>query len=65
MMEGALSSVEELNDASRGKQGVFRSLLTFRIDAGDEESKNHLATCKKKSNLISKTIQNEIIECIS
>lgn len=62
--DGALSSVAEQDDASRGKQGVFRSLLTFRIDAGDEELKNHLATCKKNSTLRSKTIQNEIIECI-
>lgn len=42
-------------------QGNFRSLLTFRIDAGDAVLKQHLATAGKNATYISKTTQNELI----
>ena len=40
------------------------SLLEFRVDAGDEMSKNHLATCRATARYSSKTIQNKIIALI-
>ena len=42
-------------------QGNFRSLLTFRVDAGDTVLKQHLATAGKNATYISKTTQNELI----
>ncbi|XP_054706649.1 52 kDa repressor of the inhibitor of the protein kinase-like [Uloborus diversus] len=62
--DGNLNSREEQENALRGNQGVFKSLLAFRIHAGDEDLKTHLTTCRKNSTHISKTIQNDIIECI-
>lgn len=53
-----------VEDVESGKHGVFNSLLTFRLDAGDVDLKQHLNTCGKNSTMISKTIQNDIIECI-
>lgn len=44
--------------------GVFRSPLAFRIDEGDEDLKLRLSTCTRNSSMISKTVQNEVIECI-
>lgn len=43
--------------------GNFRSLLEFRVDAGDEILRNHLETASKNATYISKTVQNELIEC--
>lgn len=47
-----------------GKEGVFRSLLAFRIDSGDNILKDHMKSCGKSSTMISKTIQNEIIHVL-
>lgn len=54
----------EINSAITGDQGVFRSLLAFRLDSGDEILHEHLENCKKNATMISKTVQNEIIEVI-
>ena len=43
-------------------QGNFRSLLAFRVDAGDAVLKEHLATAGKNATYISKTTQNELIQ---
>ena len=43
-------------------QGNFRSLLAFRVDAGDAVLKQHLATAGKNATYISKTTQNELIQ---
>ena len=40
------------------------SLLKFRVNAGDEISKYHLATCRATARYSSKTIQNQIIALI-
>jgi len=45
-----------------GKQGIFRSLLGFRLDAGDEDLKYHLENSSGNCTMISKTVQNEIID---
>lgn len=54
----------EPESAVTGKQGIFRSLLAFRLDSGDETLHEHLKNCKKNATLISKTTQNEIVELI-
>ncbi|CAF4669280.1 unnamed protein product [Rotaria sp. Silwood2] len=43
-------------------EGNFRSLLRYRIDAGDSMLANHLSTASKTATYISKTTQNELIE---
>jgi hypothetical protein len=47
-----------------GNQGLFRSLLAFKIDSGDKELTNHINSCKKNATMISKTIHNEIIDIL-
>jgi hypothetical protein len=42
--------------------GNFRSLLKYRIDAGDSMLDKHLSTASKAATYISKTTQNELIE---
>lgn len=53
-----------IDSALVGSQGIFRSLLAFRIDSGDKELTNHINNCKKNATMISKTIQNEIIDIL-
>jgi hypothetical protein len=43
--------------------GNFVELLNYAVRRGDAVLKNHLLTCSKNSSYISKTIQNEIINC--
>ena len=43
--------------------GNFIELLNFRVDAGDLILKEHLLSAQKNSTYISKTTQNELIEC--
>ncbi|KAG8171727.1 hypothetical protein JTE90_022423 [Oedothorax gibbosus] len=62
--DGKMNNEDCLDHALKGKQGVFRSLLAFRIDAGDNDLKSHLSTCNDNASYISKSIQNDIIECI-
>ena len=45
-------------------QGNFKALLDLRIDAGDVALDNHLKTCAKHSTYISKTTQNELLDCM-
>lgn len=51
-------------NTAESNDGIFRNLLTFRIDSGDLNLKNHILTAPKNCTMISKTIQNEIIFCI-
>lgn len=44
-------------------EGNFRALLKFRIDAGDEILHEHVKTCAKNASYISKSTQNDLIEC--
>lgn len=44
---------------------VFKDLLHFRVDSGDEILKNHLESGAKNSLYISHQIQNELIEICS
>lgn len=54
----------QIDSAIAGEQGIFRSLLAFRLDSGDDILQNHFDNCKKNATMISKTVQNEIIEVI-
>jgi hypothetical protein len=44
-------------------EGNFKALLRFRVDAGDKVLEKHLNTASSRSTYVSKTIQNEIIDC--
>lgn len=45
-------------------KGNFNALLDMRIDAGDEILKRHLLEGPKNASYISKTTQNDLLECI-
>lgn len=47
----------------RNNEGNFLELLRFRIDAGDTKLEEHLKNTSSKATYISKTVQNELIEC--
>lgn len=44
--------------------GNFRELLKFKINSGDQKLKNHLDTTSVRDKYISKTAQNELLNCI-
>jgi hypothetical protein len=44
-------------------EGNFRELLRFRIQSGDAVLKKHLKTASATATYVSKTVQNEIIDC--
>ncbi|KAJ8875744.1 hypothetical protein PR048_023643 [Dryococelus australis] len=39
-------------------------LLAFRMDAGEEDSKYHFNSCNRNSTVISKNIDNEVIDWV-
>ena len=44
-------------------EGNFRALVRFRVDAGDKELKSHLENSTSKATYVSKTTQEQLIEC--
>ncbi|KAL4108237.1 hypothetical protein QTP88_018472 [Uroleucon formosanum] len=48
----------------RKQQGVFRALLSFRVESGDTTLMNHFETSSKNCTMISPRIQNEIIVAV-
>ncbi|XP_050541762.1 zinc finger MYM-type protein 1-like isoform X2 [Daktulosphaira vitifoliae] len=58
-----ISSTNSDNQISCLNEGNFRELLKFRVKSGDRILQNHLQNSSSKATYISKTIQNEIIEC--
>lgn len=51
--------------AIRGKtqdSSIFRNLLSFRVDAGDQVLSRHLETSSKNAQYISHRVQNELIK---
>jgi hypothetical protein len=50
-----------LPDEDNRSQGNFRSLIQFRIEAGDTALEKHLNRCAKNAMYLSPTIQNELI----
>lgn len=53
----------DTKDLSAINDGNFRALLKFRIDSGDKDLEKHIRSCGKNSSYVSKTIQNELIQC--
>ncbi|XP_022164655.1 52 kDa repressor of the inhibitor of the protein kinase-like [Myzus persicae] len=53
----------DLIQNSVNNEGNFRELLKFRIDSGDDVLKKHLQNCPKNASFISKTTQNDLIDC--
>lgn len=51
------------SDNCRKNEGNFRELLRFRIDAGDKILENHLKNATARRAYISKTVQNDVINC--
>ena len=52
-----------VSEYSSGHVGNFVELLNYRVRGGDSVLENHLRTCSKKASYISKTSQNELINC--
>jgi hypothetical protein len=50
---------------SKQADGNFKALLSFRVDAGDDILAHHLKTAASNATYISKTTQNEIINCVA
>lgn len=44
--------------------GNFREWLKFKINSGDQKLKNHLDTTSTRATYISKTTQNDLLNCI-
>ncbi|XP_054263675.1 52 kDa repressor of the inhibitor of the protein kinase-like [Macrosteles quadrilineatus] len=61
--DGELLNVSTETEQDRRNDGNFRALLRFRIDAGDKDLESHIQSCGKNSSYISKTIQNDLIQC--
>ena len=59
---GEFSSPEAQSSSLAGFHGIFRGLLAFRMDAGDNVLQEHFANCAKNATMISKRIQNEVID---
>ena len=52
-----------VGEYSSGGVGNFVELLNYRVRGGDSVLENHLRTCSKNASYISKTSQNELINC--
>ena len=52
-----------VGEYSSGGVGTFVEVLNYRARAGDSVLENHLGTCSKNASYISKTSQNELINC--
>lgn len=66
-LRGAVDDGPLLNDTSNSlvaNPGNFRELLKFKINSGDQNLKNHLDTTSSRATYISKTTQNELLNCI-
>lgn len=59
------TSINTNNQSTSLIEGNFRELLKFRVKSGDSVLENHLQNTSSKATYISKTTQNEIIECCS
>ena len=53
----------KVGDYSIGGVCNFVEFLQFRVRGGDKGSEQHLKTCSKNADYISKTSQNNLISC--
>ena len=59
----ALRGHEESDDTN-SNQGNFKALLNFRVESGDKILDEHLRTCARNATYISKTAQNDLLDCM-
>lgn len=52
------------NSCLNGEQGVFRGLLSFRVNSGDTNLYSNFETAPKYYTIINPHIQNKITEAI-
>ena len=50
-------------ESSTGSVSNFIELLNYRVRGGDKDLEKHLESYSKNASYISKTTQNELIEC--
>lgn len=62
--QGNLSSDKVRQACLNGEQGVFRGLLSFRVECGDTDLWKHFEEAPKNCTMISPQIQNEVINAI-
>lgn len=55
------ANVHEIQAINNQNIGIFKQLLLFRIDAGDENLRTHFESASKNATFVSKTVQNELI----
>jgi len=55
------ANVHEIQAINNQNIGIFKQLLLFRIDAGDENLRKHFELASKNATFVSKTVQNELI----
>ena len=53
----------DVGEYSTGSVGNFIELLNYRVRGGDKDLGKHLESYSKNASYISKTTQNELIEC--
>ena len=63
-LRGHSDSSTDLEEHASAKHGNFWALLHFRVEAGDEILKDHLATAAKNATYTSGDIQNQIISIL-
>ncbi|XP_060882117.1 52 kDa repressor of the inhibitor of the protein kinase-like [Metopolophium dirhodum] len=56
-------SINSVDDNIKNQKGNFKALLEFRINAGDQILKEHFKSATKNTTYISKTTQNDLIDC--
>jgi len=59
--QGNLSSDKVRQACLNGEQGVFRDLLSFRVECGDTDLWKHFEEAPKNCTMISPQIQNKVI----
>ena len=57
------STMERWGSSQEAELGHFIELLNFRLQGGHTALADHLRNCPKNASYISKTTQNELINC--
>lgn len=52
------------NEENELNQGKLKAVIDFCISSGDKVLEEHLASCGKNASYISKTSQNDLLECM-
>ena len=60
----ALRGHRDDSTSERTNKGNFKALLDFRVDSGDVVLENHIKACNKNATYSSKTVQNQLLDCI-